>query len=598
MTTSTSGVGSLLNTSGISVGSDGKIQVGGLSSGIDTTALINAQIAADSVPITNLNTKITANNTLLSAYNDLKTKVSALQTSLDTLRNNLAFGSTNVFTQMAGSGTTVAGPSAPGGYTPSDINSLLATSFSSKAQTANHTITIEQLAQAQQISSDSQASGTAALGYTGTLTINGKDVNIVATDSMLDVRDKINAAGANVNATIVNADSTHSYLIMTSSTTGTGSNAITLTETALSDAMGLTNGSATAKNELTQAKNAIIDVDGITGITRSTNVISDVIDGVTLSLQKAEPNTVINLQVAPDLNAIKSAIGTFVTAYNDLRSFISTQNTSTSTTNSDGSTTSSFGPLYNNSVMRQVADQLQFLAATQIKTNADGYQSLSQIGVTMGSDYKLAIDDSAMDPKLLANVGAVSKLFGFSSTTSDSRINVISRSSSTQGGTYYLGIDGTDGSGMATGVYLNTAQNTGDSTDGSLNMLGNNVFQASSLSAANGLTLGFTNTDPNLGAISNIQITVQRGIADTFFDFFSSLTSTGTGVIDTQVSNITSQNSSYQSQIDTLNGRLATEKTNLTNKYAAMETALSQLSALQNQISQFFSASNNSNGNG
>jgi flagellar hook-associated protein 2 len=172
---------------------------------------------------------------------------------------------------------------------------------------------------------------------------------------------------------------------------------------------------------------------------------------------------------------------------------------------------------------------------------------------------------------------------------------VISRSSSTQGGTYYLGIDGTDSSGMATGAYLNTAQNTGNSTDGSLNMLGNNVFQASNLSTANGLTLGFTNSDPNLGAISNVQITVQRGIADTFFDFFSSLTTTGTGVIDTQVSNITSQNSSYQSQIDTLNGRLATEKTNLTNKYAAMEAALSQLSALKDQISQYFSASNNSN---
>jgi flagellar hook-associated protein 2 len=591
---------STFNTNGISVGANGKIQVSGFSSGIDWQSLIQAQLTADSVPITTLQTKITANNTLVSAYNDLKTKVASFQNALDALRNNTTPGATttNVFTQMTGSGSTAASDTAPVGYTPSDINSLLTTSFTSKAQTAEHSITIEQVAKAQQIASDVQAvTSSTDLAQTGTLTINGKNVAVTATDSLVDIRDKINSAGAGVNATIISADSTHNYLVLTATKTGDAAsgNAITLTQTALSDTLGLTDGSAAAKNELQAGQNAIVDVDGITGISRATNVIGDVIDGVTLSLTKAEPDTVIDLQIQPDLNSIKSAIGTFISTYNDLKNFITGQQTITSSTDSAGNTTQTVPPLFSNATLRQVGNQLSFMVSAQMFDNDDGYQSLSQIGISQDdSTFNLKLDDSSFDPKLLADVTQVKQLFGFNATTSDSRFSVLDRGANTAAGTYYLSLDGTDGSGQATGGRIADASGTGTSSDGSLNLLGNNVLKASDTSAASGLTVAFANTTASLGPIADVTVTVSRGIADSFFDFFKGLTASQTGTLDTLVSQVQTQNTDYQSQITTLNTRLDQEQVNLTAKYTHMETALAQLTQLQNTITNFFKSDSSS----
>lgn len=594
-----SSVGSSINTSGITVGSDGKVHVSGIASGIDSQALIAAQIAAASVPITNLQTKITANNTLSQAFTDLKTKATAFQNSLDALRNNLAFGSTNAFTQKSASGSTAAGVGAPVGYTPSDINTLLTTSFTNKAQDATHTITIKQLAQAQQIASDPQATATnVPLGLTGTLTINGKNITLQATDSMLDARDKINAAGAGVNATIVSGDATHNYLILNSATTGEGVNAITLTQSALSDSLGLTDGNVVSndpKNELVPPKNAIINVDGIEDITRSTNVISDVIDGVTLSLQKQEPNTVITLKVSPDLNGIKTAIASFVSAYNDLRAFITDQNTPKDRNNDGTIDAGEFGPLYNNSILRGVGDQLSFMNAQQMTANPDGFQSLGQIGIVQDATFNLKVDDSVIDPKLLSNVGAIAKLFGFSYTSSDSRIHAVDRSPATATGTYYVSFSGTDVDGLVTDGRIATAAGGGTSSDGSLTFQGSNVVTATDTTGANGLVLGFNNSTGGLGPITDVQINVSRGIADSFYDYFKNLTAPSTGLLDTQIASVADQSSKYQTQIDTLNVRIDQQKTNLTNKYAVMEAALAQLSQLQNQITQFFSNNNSNN---
>ena len=124
-TTSLSGI----NTSGITVGSDGKVKVSGLSSGIDSQALINAAITAQRVPAVRLENSITKNNALISAYKDLKTKVTAMTSALDLLRGNPQFQSDNVFKQKVATGTTAAGAGAPVGYTPSSIDSLMVASW-------------------------------------------------------------------------------------------------------------------------------------------------------------------------------------------------------------------------------------------------------------------------------------------------------------------------------------------------------------------------------------------------------------------------------------------------------------------------------------
>jgi len=63
-------------------------------------------------------------------------------------------------------------------------------------------------------------------------------------------------------------------------------------------------------------KDAVIKVDGVT-ITKSSNTISDAIQGVTLNLTKAmASNSTATLSLSNDTSSVSTAINTFVQAYN------------------------------------------------------------------------------------------------------------------------------------------------------------------------------------------------------------------------------------------------------------------------------------------
>lgn len=592
---------SSINTSGISVGSDGKVKISGFASSIDSQAIVDAAVAARRVPAVKLESKITANQSLISAYGELKGLASSFTTALDQLRGSNSFLSDNVFRDKSVSGFTTALPSAPSGYTSSDIGSLLSVSVENNAQVANHTITIHQLAKAHQVRSDSFSSTSAALttlGVTaGDIEVNGTTINVDSDDTLVDLRAKINAADAGVTATIVSASSTVHYLVLTSNETGTANTISFGAGSTTSDELGLTTNvpsGGTVKNELVTAQDAIIDVDGITGITRSSNDINDVIEGVTLSLLKAEADTEINLKIEPDLVSIKTAVAGLVSAYNDLRAFYDDQRVA-SDRNGDGAVDDNeFGPLARDNVLRQMIDKLGLLAAGEVSGNADGYKSLSQVGIVLGSDYRLQLDETIFDSKLINDVDSLRSLFGFEFSSSDSRLTYLGRTDNTQSGSYYLNVGGTDVDGNLTSANLQTATvvGNGGADDGSLTLSGKQAYATGSTNA-NGLNL-FFNGAGGLGAVDDIQITISRGIADSFYDYFNDLTKIA-GTLDTRVQELTNTNSDYQDDIDQIDARIETYRQTLETKFVRMETALAQLESLKQTISSYFDASNSSN---
>lgn len=598
---------SSINTSGITVGSDGRLSVSGFSSGIDWKSLINAQMTAKRAPAVQLETKITNNTQTVSAYGDLKTKLASVTTALDALRT--APGSTtNIFATKTASGTTTPTDSAPNGFVSSDISNLLVASISNTAQSATHTIRVQQLAQANQIRSDSFSSTTTALadlGVTaGSFTIGGKSIAISATDTLLDLKSKINNAGAGVSATIVSADATTNYLVLTATATGTA-NTITLAgDATVSDSLGLTEttvdnsdpmnpvSTTAVKTELVEAKNAILDVDGVTGIVRSSNQVSDVIDGITFSLLKAEPNTNITLKVEPDLAAIKTALGNLVTAYNDLRDFATDQRTAKDRNNDGTIGTNEVGPLAYDSVLRNALAKLGELTATSVDGAPDGYKSMGQVGIVTTADYKLALDDTVLDSKLLTNVDGIQKLFGLSYSTSDSRLSLLSRGDSTASGTSYLNLAGTDvdGNVLSANYGATAVTGNGGADDGSASVNGRVI------TTSDGSKFYFGG-GASLGAVNDIEVTVNRGLADVFYDFFNSQTKSTTGVIDSTVTQLQAENKDYQDRIDTIDARLEITRATLETKYTNMEAALARLTSLQNTIDSYFNTSNSNSGN-
>lgn len=110
-----------------------------------------------------------------------------------------------------------------------------------------------QIAQAQKIVSSPITSSSAALGESGSFTLNGKTITINSTDALADVATKINASGAGVTATVVHVGPNNFRLTLGGNQTG-AANAFSAADngggTVLSD-LGLVSGTAAIRQTVT-----------------------------------------------------------------------------------------------------------------------------------------------------------------------------------------------------------------------------------------------------------------------------------------------------------------------------------------------------------
>lgn len=119
-------------------------------------------------------------------------------------------------------------------------------------------------------------------------------------------------------------------LTLTSNTTG-ASNTISLSvdedndgiygEAGETDTAGLSSIASGNMTTTQAAADASITVNGLT-VTRSSNTITDVITGVTLSLLKKSDTTEFTLSVGQDSSTLKSKLNSFVSSYNQVMSTI------------------------------------------------------------------------------------------------------------------------------------------------------------------------------------------------------------------------------------------------------------------------------------
>jgi flagellar hook-associated protein 2 len=176
------------------------ISFSGLASGLDTTSIISQLTTTAQIPITTLNTQITGYNSQLTDWQTLNTNLAALQTAVTALSSQ---STTNVPTANSSNPATATITSQVG------------------ATLGSHTLSVTQLAQAQEVVSASESSGTTALGQTGSFTLNGKTVQINSSDALQDVASKINAAGAGVTANVIAVGTNDYRLTLSSTQTGT-----------------------------------------------------------------------------------------------------------------------------------------------------------------------------------------------------------------------------------------------------------------------------------------------------------------------------------------------------------------------------------------
>ena len=175
------------------------ISFSGLASGLDTTSIISELTATAQLPITSLNKQITGYNSQVADWQSLNSNLAALQSAVKTLSNQ----------------STLSIPAAAS-------SNPLAASITAQVGVplGSHSLSVSQLATAQEIVSTSVSSGTTALGLTGSFMLNGKTIQVNTSDALSDVASKINAASAGVNANVVAVGTNDYRLTVTSAQTG------------------------------------------------------------------------------------------------------------------------------------------------------------------------------------------------------------------------------------------------------------------------------------------------------------------------------------------------------------------------------------------
>ena len=350
----------------------GSISSPGIGSGINVNQLVSQLVAAERAPqeqrIARRETDARAD---LTAFNQIKTALSSLRTAANALDGTSG---------VAARKTTIQ---ADAGFTAS---------ATSTAALGRYSIEVESLATAQKRQSGPVTSsadlGSGTLSFTvGTETFN---VALGATNTITQLRDAINTAtgGKGLSATVVNGDAGN-VLVLNAAKAGTAG-AITINATG--SIATFTNGLAVT----TTATNAVVKVDGVTR-TADSNRLADLISGVTIDLTKAQDNSTFTLDIVADNANVRTAMQTFVGAYNAAL----TQLRNASAYNAESRTG---GPLLGDAAVRGLQQQLRGAIG-------DAFDELSAIGIRSSKDGSLSIDVSKFDAALATNPAAVERLF-------------------------------------------------------------------------------------------------------------------------------------------------------------------------------------------
>ena len=584
----------------------GSTQLLGLSSGINTQEIIQALVAARRQPAVQLENRIAENDARLQAFGELKGLVGDVKDSLNVMRGRVGFNVDSVFEQKISFAQSRASATAAPGHTVSPADEILGTSVSNRAQPGTHVVEVRQIAKSNQLRTDAVTDKIATLtgqGFTtGTFTLNGETISVDGDDSLLDLRDKINTSTAGVSASIISASPTEHFLVLNAEDTG-AANAIDFAGgNAVSDSLGLTDGVGGVKNELQAAQDAIIRVNNLgTDIIRSSNTFDDVIDGLTIDIFKAEPDTEVVVEIENDLGAVKENLIGFVEAFNALKDFADDQRVEKPRTEGGPA---EFGPLAFDTTLRSMIARMNQLVGQSVPGQPDGFATLGQAGIDFTDNFRLEIDDDVLDNRLLTDLNSFRGLFEFGFQASDSRVRLAGFNGSTSGLTdgsgnnplpIYMNVGPTDASGNIISANFQTTAGAGagGASDGSATVNGKLIKGLSG--NAEGLDIFFDAqaSDP---AVNDVELTVTRGIADQmFFALDRYLSQGGAGEILSNEQNIQQQTENFNRRILDIEARVELFRARQVQRFAAMEQAVLQANSLQESLSQSFDSLSNSN---
>lgn len=426
------------------------------SSGLDVAGIVSQLMTAEQRPLTALNRKEASYQAKLSAYGSVKGALTGFQTALSALSNISQFQSLSAATSDSSVATASAAATAVAG---------------------TYTLDVTKLAQAQKLVAAGQTSQTAAIGagtsttltfdfgtITGTLDpatgkysavpattflSNGSGAKTVTIDgtnnSLQGMRDAINNAKIGVTATIVNDGGASPYRLALSSDNIGKTNSIKISvagDAAVSGLLAYDPAATQNLSETATAQNAEFKVNGI-AVSKASNTVTDVIQGVTLNLLKTT-TTPASITVASNTSTVTASVTAFVKAYNDLNNTlkgVSAYNAATKTG----------AVLQGDATVRNLQTQVRAVMNTAISNPGGSLTTLSQVGVTFQSDGTLALDTAKLNTAITNNFSGIAALFAKVGKASDSLVTYIS---GTPPGSYAVHVDSLAAQGSKVGTTI------------------------------------------------------------------------------------------------------------------------------------------------
>jgi flagellar hook-associated protein 2 len=545
------------------------------TSDIDWNALIEVAVQAKLSKADTIDLKITANEAKIAAYQELQSLLSDVADAADALRavSGTSNSGTDVFLDRA------AYLTANGDV---DASAALSATVEDGSDVGSYDIQILQLAKAHKIAGSTQASKSEDLGLPGVMSlgvVDGEAVEITITDTMslADIADAINAESeeTGVQATVLRVSDSSYRLVLSGVETGETIAASAVSGDDVLASLGVTASDGAFADVLQEAQDAILTLDGIT-VTRSSNNIDDLLDGVTLHLYQTtqdDPDTdsdvSITLEVGADVSSAKEAIQALVDAYNAFRDFVATQQTLAS----DG-TVAEDAVLFGDGTMRSAT-----LSVYSALTATIDDESMALIGLSFDSDSTLVVDEDTLDNALLDDLDTVKALLSFQLDASSSQLKLLSRGTSVPAN-FTLDIS-VDSSGAPTAASVG-----GDSS--LFTVSGTRIIGAEG-SIYEGYTFVFTGS-----SAQSIDVSLKTGIAELLYNAADPVADGTDGAIQTLIDNLGEVDDDLQTKSDSIRSAAETYRTNLSARYARYQAAIAAAESTQDYLTALIDQWNSS----
>ncbi len=573
-TTSNIGLGSL------STSTSGSSSLGSTLYGVDVDTLIDNLVTARSVPNTLRQDKIDQNTLKLSAYSDLQTKFTTLKTAVDKLSNpSVISGVDDIFDSMQTLSST---------NNSVDASDLYGVSVDSSAQAGSHSVVINRIASKDTITgtvSFADTTTTKPLSTSDTLTINGQAIALTSTMTLGQIKDAINnkSSTTNVQASIVQASAGSYYMVLKSSVTG---KAITLADGTTGSTLAALGLAQSGKTDTSLSAEVVLD--GVT-VTRSTNSLNDLIDGVSIELYQADPSTTITMTVSTDLTGIRDAVSSVLQAYNDIVDYVKTQRA----VGADGSVGED-QVLFNDNVLQSAYRTLQSIFASGASGTSSGtLQGLAEIGIEMDQNGSLQVKDSTkFEDALLGNLDELKSLFGYSYNESTG-LSVVDRPSTVNsdllGKQITVNVTATDTNGYPTAAEFVVNGVTTAAT------ISSGLIKGAAGTEFEGFVVGYNGGALASGSTYTGTFTPTQGIADQASVFLDSVLDSTSGTLTIAKEQLTDNNTRLQDQITTLTNQMTIYRARLVTQFQAAQNMISALESQKSSITSFMDSLNSSN---